>query len=297
MMNVGRKHTGSGAGQCLSGTIHIMYGTIQLPVKRDETLHIVQFTDTHIFADQRQRFDGIDTAASLKQVLEYARTGDWPPDLVLVTGDLVHDPVPEAYERFCALLCDIPAPVCCLPGNHDDPGYMETMLNLGSIGTTKKITGGNWLILLLNTFKPGSHGGHLPETELEWLDAKLNFVVDTGEHVLICLHHQPVSIASPWMDTMALDNPDALFAILDRYPQVKGILWGHIHQEFTGIRRGVALYGSPSTCIQFLPQTEQSRIADLAPACRWLKLAPDGGISSHVDYVDTYIPGAYADKR
>jgi Icc protein len=259
-----------------------MTKTIRIPVDIDVPIRLVQFTDTHIFADTHDRFDGTDTADTFKRLIEYAKTQDWPPHLALVTGDLVHDPVVEAYKRFHQLVDEMHIPVCCLPGNHDDPDIMEKHLNTDEISTAKQITAGNWLILLLNSHLSGTHGGHLHDDELAWLDSIL--IKHPEQHVLICLHHHPVSIDSPWMDAMSLDNPDDFFAVLDRYNHVKGILWGHIHQEFVSMRNGVALYGTPSTCIQFIPHTNEFRRDELSPACRWLELASGGDITTHVGY-------------
>ena len=258
---------------------------MHLPVDTKTTIKLVQFTDTHIFADPDERFDWVDTAATLKRIIEFAGTEeDWPPHLALVTGDLVHDPVTKAYQRFYSLFGELEVPVCCLPGNHDDPDCMDAHLNSGTISTTKIITAGNWRILLLNTWMRGTHAGHLPEEELNWLDTMLK--KQSQGYALICLHHPPVSIASPWMDAMALDNPDDLFTVLDRYQHVKGLVWGNIHQEYTAQRKGVALYGTPSTCVQFTPHADRYRRDDLAPACRWLQLGPGNEINTWVSYAD-----------
>jgi Icc protein len=259
-----------------------MKTTTRLTVGPNEPVVLVQFTDTHIFADPDEKFDGIDTAETFKRVIEHTRTQDWTPHMGLVTGDLVHDPVIEAYERFHELIDKLQIPVCCLPGNHDDPVLMQKYFNTGAISDTKIITAGNWLILLLDSWMPGTHSGHLQNDELVWLDNMLK--TQSQRHVLVCLHHHPVSVDSPWMDSMALDNPDEFFTMLDQYERVRAVLWGHIHQEYTSIRKGVALYGTPSTCVQFTPRSTEYRKNDIPPACRWLILEPAGGISTQVSY-------------
>ncbi|MCH8263730.1 MAG: 3',5'-cyclic-AMP phosphodiesterase, partial [Proteobacteria bacterium] len=65
---------------------------------------LLQITDTHIFADEKETLDGVDTQSSLKEVLNLARNNDWPVDAVLVTGDLAHDPVTIVYERLLDIL-------------------------------------------------------------------------------------------------------------------------------------------------------------------------------------------------
>jgi 3',5'-cyclic AMP phosphodiesterase CpdA len=40
----------------------------------------------------------------LSAVLEHYRASDWRADLVVVTGDLIQDDSPEAYQHFRTLL-------------------------------------------------------------------------------------------------------------------------------------------------------------------------------------------------
>ena len=89
------------------------------------------------------------------------------------------------------------------------------------------------------------------------------------------------------MDAMALENPQDLFNVLDRYPQVRGVIWGHIHQEFGQERNGVQLLGAPSTCLQFKPGCKDFEKDDLGPGFRWLKLHPSGKIETRVHYLGT----------
>jgi Icc protein len=87
------------------------------------------------------------------------------------------------------------------------------------------------------------------------------------------------------MDEIALDNPAALFAIIDRYPQVRAVLWGHIHQEFSAERGGVHLFGSPSTCVQFKPGAQEYVPDTQPPGYRWLLLQGDGTVQTGIQRV------------
>jgi 3',5'-cyclic-AMP phosphodiesterase len=241
---------------------------------------LIQFTDTHILASANQDFEGVDTTATLAQVINHAKTHHWPPDAVLMTGDLAHDPCTPAYARLLKLLSEIDRPVFCLPGNHDAPDIMHRLLQTADISTAKTILIGNWIIFMLDSCLPGSHAGYLDEEELELLDSRLDQY--SGLHALICVHHQPVLIGSPWMDKMGLNNPDALFAVTDRHSQVRGVLWGHIHQEFMSKRRDMLLMASPSTNIQFAPRSEFYRRDDKRPGYRLLHLKKSGEIMTEV---------------
>lgn len=244
------------------------------------TLRILQITDCHIYANPEGRLAGLKTQQTLDDVLEMAQRNFWQADMVLATGDLVHDATPAGYSRFEERFSALGAPVYCLPGNHDLPEVMSKCLDHSSVTTPKAIRQGNWLIVMLDSTIRGSAGGHLSSRELEALESNLSRHSDC--HTLICLHHHPVPVGSAWMDRMALDNPQEFFSIIDRHPKVRGILWGHIHQLFEGEHRGVKLMGSPSTCIQFTPRQDEFGIDQQPPGLRWLELLPDGVIRSAI---------------
>jgi Icc protein len=65
---------------------------------------------------------------------------------------------------------------------------------------------------------------------------------------------------SRWLDSVGLHNAADLFAATDRHASVRAIVWGHVHQEFDALRKGVRLLAVPSTCAQFLPHSEQFAI-------------------------------------
>ena len=244
------------------------------------TLRVLQITDSHIYRDPNGRLAGLKTQQTLDDVLEMAQRDFWQADMVLATGDLVHDATTAGYRRIKERLQTLGAPVYCLPGNHDLPQVMSECMDQSGVTAPKAVRQGNWLIVLLDSTVSGSAGGHLSSRELETLDSNLRQHPDC--HALICLHHHPVAVGSAWMDRMALDNPEDFFRIIDRYPKVRGVLWGHIHQLFESEHRGIRLMGSPSTCIQFTPRKDEFGIDQQPPGLRWLELLPDGVIRSAV---------------
>ena len=133
---------------------------------------------------------------------------------------------------------------------------------------------------MLNSFLPNTHAGSLENNELEYLDEQLN--IHKNKFALICLHHPPVSINSPWMDRMGLQNPEDLFAVIDKYPRVRAVLWGHIHQEFNSMRKGVQLMAAPSTCVQFVPESDCYNKDNKEAGYRYLKLYLTGEIKTIV---------------
>lgn len=247
-------------------------------------IRIVQLSDTHLYRDPAARLMGLDTQASLEAVLARVQRDFWPLDALLLTGDLVHDMSPEGYQRLGGQLSALQAPVYCLPGNHDDPGTLMEHLRGPTLHTARCAALQAWRLVLLDTTLPGEDSGVLSQHELLGLDACLS---ETPDHpTLVCLHHQPVPVGCGFMDEMPLLNAADFFAVLDRHAQVRGVLWGHIHQAFSGERKGVRLLGCPSTCVQFKPGVERFALDELSAGFRWLLLHVDGRIETGIIRLD-----------
>lgn len=222
----------------------------------------------------------MNTADSLSAVLALAKKNDWPPDLILATGDLSQDESEDSYRYFLKIFSALKVPVFCLPGNHDVPERMSDVLSTEFVQTTRHIVSGNWQILLLDSTISNQNGGSLKKSQLAFLMECL--YENDNLYTFVCLHHNVLPTKTTWLDTMTLKNSADFFQITDQFPNVKGILTGHIHQEFAQERRGVPIISSPSTCIQFLPGSPKFSLDQSAPGYRWLELNEDGSIKTGV---------------
>ena len=147
----------------IDGPINIMSNHFKIQPSHQDYAELLQITDTHIFADKKERFDDIDTNLSLNNVLNLARGSNWPVDALLATGDLVHNARTIAYERLLKVFTEIEEPIFCLPGNHDSPALMHKLLNTNNVHTLKSIEIGSWLIIMLDSFLPNTHAGLLKQ--------------------------------------------------------------------------------------------------------------------------------------
>ena len=139
---------------------------------------------------------------------------------------------------------------------------------------------GAWRMIFLSTFGEGEVGGALGEGELSRMAATLGNY--PREHALICMHHPPLPMGSAWLDTPGLRRADAFLRIVRRHANVRAVLWGHVHQASDRILGGVRFLSAPSTCSQFLPQSDEFKIDSRPPGMRWLNLEPDGGLATEV---------------
>jgi Icc protein len=249
---------------------------LQLP---PDTLRVLQITDTHLYAEPDSRLLGVNTLDSFRAVIDAFKHIDWQTDLVLATGDLVHDASPSGYRDLAQTLNHFGQPVLCLPGNHDDPGVMREHLACEHVSTPHVVDIGAWRIVLLDSVIPGEVGGHLREDELQRLRDALN---GNTRPTLICLHHQPVPVGSHWLDNMGLDNASELMQIVEQAPAVRGVLWGHVHQCYDANHKNMRLMATPSTCVQFSANSDDFSVDNAAPGFRLLALLPDGTIHSQV---------------
>ncbi len=196
----------------------------------------------------------------------------------MLTGDVSEDASPAAYARVAEMLGAVGAPVLALPGNHDDPQVMQNHFPQGPWNGPFVQEAGPWLLVLMDSTVRGRVSGCVQQHDLDRLDAQLD--ASSADFVLVALHHQPVAVNAPWIDRLALENPDGFFRHVDREPRIRCITWGHIHHDFRSKRNGVELLGAPSAAANSLPQTDRFTLDPAGPACRWLELYGDGRVET-----------------
>ncbi|MDP2504674.1 3',5'-cyclic-AMP phosphodiesterase [Oceanobacter sp. 3_MG-2023] len=250
---------------------------------RASTFRLIQITDTHLCALRSGHLLGMNTLDSLRCVLDIIRAGHLNADAMLVTGDISQDGSIESYRCLQAELAPLAIPSFWIPGNHDDLTAMATV----TAGTTLQdriLRTPHWQVIMLDSSVSGQVYGELADSELARLEAILTQSPDL--HTLVCFHHHPVFMDCRWIDSIGLRNAGDLMAIVSRFSNVRGLLWGHVHQESDQIEGDLRLLSTPSTCVQFAPGTDEFTIDRLSPGFRWLDLLPDGRIESDIKRVE-----------
>jgi 3',5'-cyclic-AMP phosphodiesterase len=252
---------------------------------RDQSFsRLIQLSDTHLFADPAACLAGMNCEEGLHDVLALIGRDESELSAVLCTGDLSQDHSLVSYRRLQDAVALLGAPQYWIPGNHDEVRFMHTAVGPRNPCFTRTFEVPGWSIVLLDSSVTGKVSGYLAETELCFLDRHLQKVA--GRQVLVCLHHNCVPVAAAWLQQHALQNSEALFEVLDRYANVRAVLFGHIHQELVQVRSQVQYLGVPSTCIQFHPEHDQFTLDALNPGYRWLDLFADGGFNTGVKRVE-----------
>lgn len=255
------------------------------PENNNKKVRLVQITDSHLFCDRDRIFDGLNTFETLKDVVELIRQQQQDIDYLLCTGDLTQDSSIEAYNSFQEAVGVLDAPQLWIPGNHDIRSQMQHALPAGSDNLQRSVQLGNWRIIMLDSSVEGHVYGLLDQKELADLELELADSERNNSHALICVHHNCLPVNAAWLQQHSLKNSDEMFSILEKFAHVRGILYGHIHQEFNAAWNNVKVMATPSTCIQFHPTNDNFTIDNLNPGYRWLELSPDGSIESRVERV------------
>ena len=258
-----------------------MESLLNLPLAGGARARILQITDTHLFAQKHETLLGVNTWDSYQAVLAAIRAAECDYDLIVATGDLAQDHSSEAYQHFAEGIAGFAAPCVWLPGNHDFQPAMYSALQNAGISPAKRVfLGEHWQILLLDSQVFGVPHGELSDFQLEWLENQL--AASSERYTLLLLHHHPHPAGCSWLDQHSLRNAGALDGVLARFPRVRHLLCGHIHQEMDVDWNGRRMMASPSTCVQFKPHCANFTLDTIAPGWRWLDLHPDGTLATEV---------------
>lgn len=245
-------------------------------------LRVLQLSDCHLFGDDQGKLLGLNTEFSLTKVLELIAQEQTQVDVVLATGDLSQDGTSASYLRFHRHMQQFTAPVYWLPGNHDLSDVMAQEYVARQMSPCV-VDIDPWRLILLDSTIRGKVPGYMSAQELAFLQQALNSA--GARHVLIALHHQPVQVGAAWLDTQIVGNAEEFWAVVDACPQVRAVIWGHVHQVFEQTRKGVQLMSVPSTCVQFKPGSEDFAMDGESPGYRWLDLHADGRVVTGVSRV------------
>lgn len=249
------------------------------------SFRLVHFTDTHLSGDAAATIRGVASFPAARAALADSQLRYPQPDAILLTGDLVQDD-PAGYRLIRQVFGGSKAPVLCLAGNHDLPDHMRAELSAAPFKVGGEAEFGRWLVVMLDTWVDRSAGGRIGPDQLAHLRGVLN--THRNHHVLICLHHHPIEMRSRWLDTVGLEDAADFLNIVRTHSNVRGVLWGHVHQSLDSFVHGVRFMASPATCAQFVPHSAEFALDNRPPGYRVLELLPDGTIATEVVWLERY---------
>lgn len=261
---------------------------------------VAQISDLHLKAGQRLTYGVVDTLGALRRAVDHLNASHPRPDIVVVSGDLVDFGRADEYAVLHPELARLHMPCYLVPGNHDTRGPLleafadHRYLPASADGPLDWVVDDHPLRLIgLDSTIPGSHGGQLLDSQLQWLDEQLS--LRPGAPTLLILHHPPFISGIGHMDREPFINAAALEQVVARHPQVERLLCGHLHRPMQ--RR----FGGSLSCV--CPGTSHQIVLDLQEAApAHFNLEPAGyllhrweaqhGLISHNGVFGDY-PGPY----
>ena len=248
-----------------------------------EPFVLAQLSDPHVGA----AWHGRDPVPALAAAV--ASVHALEPDAVLVSGDLAEHAADTEYEQVRELLAPLQAPFHVLPGNHDDRATLRRHFGLpGAGGEPVQYAAdlGPIRLVVIDTTRPGEDPGALDEERLSWLDSELAAAPDVP--TVLAMHHPPLATGIPPLDENGLPAEDrrALAAVVERHPQVRRLVGGHMHRAITADLAGCAVLAAPSTYMQArldLRSEELELVPE--PAGFAVHALLDGELISHVQPV------------
>ena len=244
-------------------------------------MKLVQITDCHLGEREGDSLLGLDADKSLEYVLERVQAEQDGIDYFICTGDLSNEAGASAYERFIRKLPGH-IPQAWLPGNHDENACMATF------ATPRRqflptLSFDHWQVTLLDSSIPEEVPGFIEPEELERLVDILQSYPQKSH--LVFIHHHLLPVGCEWLDTQVVGNASEVLPVLEQYPQLKLVVCGHVHQDTHQSFGHIQLYSSPSTSIQFKPNSKGFAVGDEMPGYRWIELFDDGTFATGVNRI------------
>ena len=199
---------------------------------------IAQITDTHIALDTADADQRLHDFAC---VVDDINALDPAPDVIVHSGDIVHNGRAGEYAEAAAILGRARAPVYVMAGNKDD----RTNL-LGAFSSRQGyLAGGRPFIdyaiedfpvrlIMLDTLSAVSNKGDFCAERLSRLAAVID--ADAEKPIAVFMHHPPIEVlVGP--DRYHFEDLDAMQAVrqaLIRSGRVIQVFSGHVHRPYAG---------------------------------------------------------------
>jgi 3',5'-cyclic-AMP phosphodiesterase len=198
---------------------------------------IAQISDTHVALDSPdadQRIRDFELAiADINQL-------DPVPDVIVHTGDVVHNGRPDEYELALATLAKARAPVYVLAGNRDDRKNLRRAFSpCGYLGPDSEfieyaIEAFPIRLIALDTVSPGRNKGEFCPRRA----ARLRDLIEaeTEKPIAVFTHHPPfeVTVGPDRIHFETLEAMARLRDALQHRGRVIAVFSGHVHRAASG---------------------------------------------------------------
>ncbi len=195
---------------------------------------IAHISDTHISTLEPHASARLD---QLEQAVSEINRLNPAADVVIHTGDVVHDDRKEEYRQAHRLLQRLNAPYFVIPGNRDRRATMIEVFGDACGGTDRNgfiqyaLERWSTRLIMLDTLNENDRLGVFCQQRQENLVAMLK--KDTRRPAIVFMHHPPFDVVDA-PEPFQFDSREtvARFAdIVGKFPQVKAVYCGHSHRR------------------------------------------------------------------
>ncbi|TQV72521.1 phosphodiesterase [Denitrobaculum tricleocarpae] len=230
---------------------------------------VAQITDTHIKPRGALAYGRLNTAPFLAAAVAHINTLDPLPDLVILTGDVTDGGAPEEFDHVRELLAPLTPPLIALPGNHDRrETFREAFRDRADMPEHGHLSYAEerfpLRLVMVDDTVPGQPHGEVTAELADWLEHTL--AAASGKPTLVAMHHPPFITGIGHMDVQNCRGSERLAAVLEKHPQVLGLVCGHVHRNIL-----TAFAGKPASVCP-----SQAHAVSLA-------LTPDAPPSYHME--------------
>ncbi len=220
-------------------------------------LTFVQISDTHLHRDPTYsgEFTTVLPRPGVEALVRAINELPFPVDFVLHTGDIMTDPEDDAeYEKARTIFSALHPPIYYLSGNHDRLSGVQRVL-LGRETLTPYLDydfehNGVQIVCLDSSInEPNTHHGLLEPDQLAWLE-RLCWA-DDPRPLVVAVHHHVLPLGVPWLDPIVLTNGvDLHHILLQVRHRLRGVFYGHIHENIVTTRDGINYFSVRSGWFQ-----------------------------------------------
>lgn len=222
--------------------------------------YFVQISDTHIGPTADFARHGHKSLPCAQEVVSIVNNLPTKPDFVIHTGDIVTNPDPDSYKLAAETFAQLEMPIYYVTGNHDSTqdichylpmGEKETIVASPNVLAYKFDVKG-YRFLVLDARGPDEIDPHglLSQEQLAFVQRE----AAVGSLPLVVFMHYPCHpMNSTWMDAymLVINGPELHKALLPARDRLRGVFYGHVHQNMQIMRDGILYVSAASTFSQF----------------------------------------------
>ncbi len=210
---------------------------------------IAQISDTHIALDtpdaDRRISDFEGTIADINAL-------DPAPDVIIHTGDIVHNGRPDEYAQAAAILARARRPVYVMAGNKDDRANLRAAFAAGGYLDPESsfidyaIEGYPVRLIAVDTLNTHSNKGDFCAKRAERLIAMID--AEATKPIAVFAHHPPFEVpVGP--DRINFETPNMMQRLrqaIQHSERVVAVICGHVHRGTAGLVGGIPATVMPS---------------------------------------------------